>query len=145
MKAFAAVPEPTPPSGLLAEAALRPEGGFARSRRGATSHNAGLAAEDIAARDAARRGCAVLARRRRCAAGEIDLILRDGDAVVFMEVKRRSKPISEDPVTPAQWRRLENAALQYMLEAETGVAPLRFDLAIVGADGAVEVIKNARQ
>ena len=64
--------------------------------------------------------------------------------LVFVEVKRRRRPIVDDPVGEAQWRRLEATALRYMMEAETGDAPMRFDLALVGADGVTEVTRNAR-
>lgn len=114
------------------------------ARRGAMNHWTGLAAEDAAARLYAARGCAILDRRRRRPEGEIDLIVRDRDVIVFVEVKRRGGPIDRDPVSPRQWRRLEAAAQRYMVDAETGGAPCRFDVALVGADGAVEVIDNAR-
>ncbi|MGB0508252.1 MAG: YraN family protein [Pikeienuella sp.] len=115
-----------------------------RSERGAQSHAAGIAAEETAARWYQNQGAAILARRWRCKEGEIDLIIRDGDTVVFVEVKKRKAAISEDPITPRQWQRLENAAEMYILIAETGNAPLRFDVVIIDAKGAVEVIKNAR-
>ena len=115
-----------------------------RQERGATSHRAGLAAEDIAARWYADRGAAVLARRWRCREGEIDLILRDGAEVVFAEVKHRGNRTAEDPVTPTQWQRLENAANAYIIKAATGDAPVRFDLVIVDGVGAVTVTRNAR-
>ena len=158
MKGFAHLASrPTP--GILADAALRPSRppdtdrrddsrsgrDVGRARRGAASYRAGLAAEDGVARLYQLAGAAILARRWRVPEGEIDLIVRDGDALVFVEVKRRRRPLSEDPVKPRQWRRLEAAALRYMMLAETGDAPLRFDLAIVGEDGTAEVIKNARQ
>ena len=54
-----------------------------RAERGAQSYQAGLAAEDIAARDYQAKGGAILARRWRCPAGEIDLIIRMPDCIVF--------------------------------------------------------------
>lgn len=115
-----------------------------RRDRGAASHRAGLAAEEAVAKVYARAGAAILARRWRCAAGEIDLIAREPDALVFIEVKRRAAPIEDDPVSPTQWRRLEKAAEMYIVTTETGDLPLRFDLALALSDGTVEIIKNAR-
>lgn len=112
--------------------------------RGARNYRAGLAAEDIAARAYAAAGAAILARRWRCPAGEIDLILREAQTLVFVEVKRRSAPLEDDPVGERQWRRLESAAETYMMETGSGDIPLRFDLAIIGADGRMEIIRNAR-
>lgn len=117
---------------------------MSRRERGATSHRAGLAAEEIAARWYVERGGAVLARRWRRPEGEIDLIIRDGATIVFAEVKQRGENMPEDPVTPEQWRRLENAASSYIVIAATGDAPVRFDLVLVDGIGAVTVTKNAR-
>lgn len=118
---------------------------MSRSQRGARSHQAGLAAEDAAARLYQARGGAILARRWRCPAGEIDLIVRLKDCLVFAEVKRRSGVVDHDPVSPKQWRRLEAAAETYILRAETGQTPLRFDLVIVDAAGGARMIENARE
>ena len=118
---------------------------MSRARRGARSHQAGLAAEDIAARLYQSRGGAILARRWRCPAGEIDLIVRLADCLVFAEVKRRAGAVDYDPVTPQQWRRLEAAAETYILRAETGQTPLRFDLVLVDAAGVATIIENARE
>ena len=115
-----------------------------RRRIGAASHRVGMAAEDAVARKYAREGAAILARRWRCREGELDLVVREPDGLVFVEVKRRKRRMVDDPVGERQWRRLEAAALQYIVKAETGEAPMRFDLAVVGADGTIEVIKNAR-
>ena len=116
-----------------------------RSVRGARSHQAGLAAEDIAARAYQAKGGAILARRWRCPAGEIDLIVRLVDCVVFAEVKHRPNGVEDDPVSPRQWRRLEAAAETYILRAETGQTPLRFDLVIVGGPDGPVIYENARQ
>lgn len=118
---------------------------MSRAARGARSHQAGLAAEDIAARAYKTRGGAILARRWRCPAGEIDLIIRLADCIVFAEVKHRPKGIEDDPVSPTQWRRLEAAAETYIVRAETGQTALRFDLVIVDGSGAALIYENARE
>ena len=61
----------------------------ARRRRGATSHYAGLAAEDAVARRYVGAGAAVIARRWRCEHGEIDLIMLHRETLVFIEVRYR--------------------------------------------------------
>ncbi len=111
---------------------------------GRRNHRAGLAAEDIAARWYEARGAVVLARRWRAAEGEIDLIVRDGDCLVFVEVKGGRAALARDCISAAQWARLELAALRYMLVSQTGETPARFDAAFVGPDGAVAVVENAR-
>lgn len=50
----------------------------------------GARGERIAERHLVERGFEVLDRNWRCAQGEIDLVLRDGDETVFVEVKTRA-------------------------------------------------------
>ena len=118
------------------------------ARRGRTSYRSGLAAEDQTARAYLARGAEILARRHRSEAGEIDLIVRLDGILVFVEVKRRKKSAElAESVTERQWRRLGLAATHYMmsLRNETGtIRGCRFDVALVGADGRLEIIENAR-
>ena len=119
-----------------------------RARRGRQAFLSGLAAEDAVARDYVRGGAQVLARRHRTPHGEIDLIAQDGDVLVFVEVKRRKRLHGFDsPISANQWNRLEYAALHYMVEYcdVTRTQPVcRFDAALVGPDGQIQIIQNAR-
>ncbi|MEM0989779.1 MAG: YraN family protein [Pseudomonadota bacterium] len=109
---------------------------------------AGLAAEEAVERQYQRQGATCLERRYRCQHGEIDLIFLEGDNVVFVEVKRRKTPIGfDDPVPATQWRRLGNAALQFLADyaSVNGRYPYcRFDVAVATRDGLIQVFKNAR-
>jgi putative endonuclease len=51
----------------------------------------GRAAEDLAAAYLESRGLAVLARNLRCKGGELDLVCRDGDILVVVEVRQRGR------------------------------------------------------
>ncbi len=55
-------------------------------------HNAGLGAygERVAAQRLVDEGMVLVDRNWRCERGEIDLVLRDGDVLVFAEVKTRT-------------------------------------------------------
>ncbi|MEU0135518.1 YraN family protein [Streptomyces sp. NPDC006296] len=69
--------------------------------------------EDLAARLLAAAGMTVLERNWRCRAGEIDIVARDGDAMVFCEVKARREGSFEHPmqaVTPVKADRLRRLA-----------------------------------
>ncbi len=55
---------------------------------GIVSYHAGRCAEDQVAQMYDRSGRGVVARRWRGTAGEIDVIARDGDSVIFIEVKK---------------------------------------------------------
>lgn len=119
---------------------------MSRARQGRSNLLGGAAAEEVALRHYQERGGRALARRWRGPEGELDLVLLLDGVLVFVEVKRRRGPIHDDPVSPAQWRRLAATAERYMMaHAETGATRgCRFDLAIVGPDGGVTVIENAR-
>lgn len=114
--------------------------------RGRTNWQSGAAAEDWVARHYRALGAAVRHRRLRTPSGELDLVVEQDGLTIFVEVKRCSAS-AEAPVTERQWRRLENAALHYMvlLQNETGVQPVcRFDVALAGSDGQIRIIENAR-
>ena len=50
----------------------------------------GKTGEDLACRELERRGYAIVARRYRRRGGELDIIARDGQTIVFVEVKTRT-------------------------------------------------------
>lgn len=122
-------------------------GNVTRRRQGRVNHLAGLMAEDCVERHYLARGAEILDRRCRLPGGEIDLVAREGDILVFVEVKRRRRAGPLDAlVTPRQWRRLEAAATQYMMTAaeKTGaIRGCRFDLAVIGPDAVPRIIENA--
>ena len=116
-----------------------------KAARGARSHQAGLAAEDIAARAYQARGGAVMARRWRCPAGEIDLIVDDGEMIVFVEVKKSSDfAQAAARLSERQMRRIYTSAEGYLATSPKGLdGHARFDVALVDGQGAVEILENA--
>ena len=50
----------------------------------------GKRGEDLACEELERRGYAIVDRRFRTRCGELDIVARDGDVLVFVEVKARS-------------------------------------------------------
>ncbi|MCJ8138686.1 YraN family protein [Falsirhodobacter halotolerans] len=103
----------------------------------ATNHHAGLAAEEIVVRHY---GLPVAARRWRGPGGEIDLILRDGAQVIFVEVKAGRR--AAHALRPAQVARIRASALAFLGNEPLGQrTECRFDVALV-TDGRVEVIAN---
>lgn len=112
---------------------------------GHASYHAGLAAEDIVARNHAARAHQVAARRWRGKSGEIDLVMRDGDTVVFVEVKK-SASFAQAALRLGrrQMDRLCASASEYLAGEPKGqLTDMRFDLALVDRRGAVSVIENA--
>ncbi|MBW1601261.1 YraN family protein [Streptomyces sp. JJ66] len=75
--------------------------------------------EDLAARRLREAGMAVLERNWRCRDGEIDIVARQGDALVICEVKTRSESRYEHPmaaVTPRKAARLRRLAARWLSE-----------------------------
>ena len=116
-----------------------------RKGRGRKAYLSGLAAEDSVARDYTDRGNTILARRWRGSGAEIDLILRDGDVVVFVEVKKsRSFDAALLAIGPAQRRRIVLAATEFLGDMAAGqLTEARVDLAMVNDFGAVRIMENA--
>lgn len=107
----------------------------------------GERAEQIAAHYLQRRGLELVERNYRCRYGEIDLILRDGDTLVFAEVRLRSRGDfggAAASIDAAKQARLARAA-QHYLAARTRVPPCRFDAVLLSSlDGdSVEWVRNA--
>ncbi|MDX7952396.1 YraN family protein [Lichenihabitans sp. Uapishka_5] len=76
---------------------------------------AGHRAERIALIWLALQGYRVLARRYAVRGGEIDLVLRRGGCVIFVEVKARPTLVeAATAVTPAQGRRIARAAAVWL-------------------------------
>lgn len=113
--------------------------------QGQMSYHAGLAAERLIARDYVRRGYRVAGHRWRGEAGEIDLITRDDDGVVFVEVKKsRDFATAAQRLSRAQMRRLYHSAEQFLGgEPQGQLTNARFDVALVDAAGRFEIIENA--
>jgi putative endonuclease len=104
----------------------------------------GRAAEDAAARCLERAGLAVIERNVRFAEGEIDLVGRDGDVVVFVEVKCRRATWGDAPAAAVSWhkqRRLTRLAQHYLKWRHLDGVRCRFDVVSVVRDerGALDV------
>ena len=119
-----------------------------RSRRGAAAFATGLSAEEAAARRYQDRGGEIVGKRVRTPHGELDLVVWFPGLVVFVEVKsRKNHENASYSITERQWRRLEAAAIHYMVgvEQKPGKDPVfRFDVALAARDGSLEIVENAR-
>ena len=116
-----------------------------RLLRGRRAEAAGRDAEAAAAAALAHEGWAVLARRARTAAGEIDLVAEREGVLAFVEVKARPSLVEAAFALGARQRARLVAAAECWLAANPGhgAAGMRFDVVIVAADGAVRRIADA--
>ncbi|MDU0354056.1 YraN family protein [Paraglaciecola aquimarina] len=97
----------------------------------------GSDAEQYAQRYLEQRGLIFVTKNYRCRSGEIDLIMRDGSELVFIEVKFRSNPTHGSAIEyfhPAKQRKFVSAVMFYMQEKNLNpsIVPHRIDL--IGID-----------
>lgn len=92
------------------------------------------------------RGLTLVTRNYRCRLGELDLIMNDGDTLVFVEVRTRAVNAKIAPaltVTHTKQARLIKAARHYLMKhASQALRPCRFDVVGV-ADSQINWITNA--
>jgi putative endonuclease len=91
----------------------------------------GRRGEDIAAIYLADAGLRLLDRNWRCREGELDIVAREGDALVFCEVKTRrgvgfGHPV--EAVTPVKQRRMRTLAQRWLAAHDEHAPDLRFDV-----------------
>ncbi len=112
---------------------------------GRSNYLAGQAAEDAVLRHYEARGLTLAKARWRGEAGEVDLILRDGDDLVFVEVKHsRSFESAAARLLPKQVARLMRAAEEFAGGEPKGLlTEMRFDVALVNGQGEVHILENA--
>jgi putative endonuclease len=109
----------------------------------------GKRGEELALRKIKRLGYRCIARNYRCALGEVDLIAKDGDTLVFIETKTRkgaSLAYAKEAVDARKRRQLSKVALAFMKANNCCEVKSRFDVVAVSLQGdqeRVEIIKNA--
>jgi len=94
----------------------------------------GEGGESLACRHLESKGLVVLARNYRCRSGEVDVVARDGDTTVFVEVKERagvSHGEAYEAVTFGKRRRIVRAARLYAATRGLSESPLRFDVVCI--------------
>jgi putative endonuclease len=104
----------------------------------------GKSGEDLACQELQRRGYAILARGYRSRFGEIDVIAKDDQTIVFIEVKTRNGDEfggGAAAVTPWKQRRIAQMAVDYLSRNKLHDKPCRFDVVTVDIkDGAPEIV-----
>jgi putative endonuclease len=96
----------------------------------------GKQGEEAAAEELERRGYAIVARRYRTRHGEIDIVARDGETIVFVEVKAKESAefgTAAEAVTARKQRRVMSMAVDYLARNRLTTKPCRFD--VVAIDG----------
>lgn len=114
-----------------------------RFRRG-TRREQGAQAEALACDHLQAHGLTLVQRNYQVRAGEIDLIMREGNETVFVEVRQRSRPdwgSAAESVTASKRRRLSRAAQHYL--QRHGETPCRFDVVTIDGNGKPQWLRHA--
>jgi len=97
----------------------------------------GRKGEKLAASLCTERGLSILELNHRTQLGEIDIIAKDGDVLVFIEVKTRAGNVYGAPfeaVTMRKRQKIRAVALSYLKKLKKEV-PVRFDVISISMQG----------
>ena len=115
----------------------------------------GAKGEEIAAKFLLKKGYRILDRNYRTPLGEIDIIAREGETLVFVEVKTRSSAQFGPPQLAVNHRKqvkMTHVALTYLSHRKITHSPCRFDVVAIrnhwkgagnGREPEIELIRNA--
>lgn len=110
----------------------------------------GIIGEKLAADFLTENGYEIIETNFRCKEGEVDIIAKDGDCLVFAEVRTKRNLMfgsPEESITARKKEHLRNTANYYIQEHESLPQQYRIDLVAVelnriGETARIEVIKN---
>ncbi len=109
----------------------------------------GIQGESLAVSHLKSAGYLIVATNYRTKIGEIDIIAKDADTIVFVEVKARSSNRFGSPkyaVTKKKMRTISKVALYYLKITKQTRVRARFDVVSINTAGRVpeiEIVKNA--
>lgn len=106
----------------------------------------GEAAEDRACRHLEAAGMTIVERNFRTRGGEVDIVARTGDVLVFVEVRSREAAdfgAPEESVTPAKRRRIVGAARRYLSNVPpSSWREARFDVIAIEGGGSDAALRH---
>ncbi len=117
--------------------------------RGMEKKELGRKGEDLALRFLKKGGYQIIERNYVCKMGEMDIIAREKDILVFVEVKTRTSTMFGPPqlaVNPKKQSQMSKVALNFLKEKKLEDVKARFDVVaiLLGPKGAeIELIKDA--
>ncbi|MEE9611662.1 MAG: YraN family protein [Desulfatiglandales bacterium] len=109
----------------------------------------GKLGEELALKKIKSLGYKSIIRNYRCLLGEVDVIAKDGDCLVFIEIKTRrgrSLDYAKEAIDKRKRRQLSKVALAYMKSMNCSDVESRFDVVAISLNEGreqIEVIKNA--
>ncbi len=122
---------------------------FGKARGKLYALSFGRKSEKRAARYMASKGYRIIETNYHCRFGEIDIIARSGDTLVFCEVKARSNRTfgtALEGITGAKIKRIRKTAEHYLMTKKLKNTDCRFDAVTVDTSGfgtVIEIMPNA--
>jgi putative endonuclease len=120
-------------------------GPHVRRGGGRLAQDRGAAGEGTAVAYLSRLGYVILDRNFKTRSGEVDIVARDRETTVFLEVKRREAPdhgSAADFVNPAKMRRVVSAARIYAARKGLTETSIRFDVIAIDVTAGHELIRH---
>lgn len=119
-----------------------------------TAVSIGNIGEEAAVQALKKRGYKIIERNYRTKMGEIDIIAKDGEYTVFVEVRlRKSNAFGSpaDTIDERKQQKIIKAAQMYAVKNDIYDNPMRFDAVLINADTdgeklvneEIQIIKNA--
>lgn len=108
----------------------------------------GDSAEQLALVYLQQQGLRLVCCNYRCKAGELDLVMKDGSALVVVEVRfRQSEQFGGAlaSITRQKQVRIIAATQHYVIINKLNQVAIRFDVVAISGDGSINWIKNAFQ
>jgi len=104
--------------------------------------------ENIAAEYLRKKGMQIIERNFRCRLGELDIIARQGDYLVFIEVRTRSSALCglpQESITATKIKKVRRLAQVYLAQRSLSDVNVRFDVvAVYGVrETTIDHIENA--
>jgi putative endonuclease len=117
-------------------------------RPGVEKKEIGRKGEALAQKFLKKKGYHILMQNYICKLGEMDIIAREKDTLVFVEVKTRTSMAFGPPqlaVNETKQRQLSKVALHFLAEHHLEEAKARFDVVaiLLGDPGEIELIRDA--
>lgn len=107
-------------------------------------NNKGIESERLAADYLQRQGLVLLNSNYSCRFGEIDLVMREGNTLVFVEVRQRSTDRfggAAMSITQAKQKKISLTAQSYL--QKHGDSACRFDVVLIDGSQQIEWLRNA--
>ena len=108
-------------------------------------NNPGIAGEQAALDFLLQQGCTLIGRNWHCPFGEIDLIVRHGATLLFVEVKYRKNSRfggAAYSITPAKLAKLQKSTEFYLQQHRLADTPCRLDAVLIEGSAAPQWIQN---